>query len=234
MPALVLRAGGHPILERCQRDAYRAEQRGMSRATNPDVSTANSNGRSGYRLAPSVSQEVSDQPRYQPHDDANNDDRECNCIQTEPPIPFYFQVIAPRVWQGAAPVSPSCWFADTTSPIRAYKRRHAQPVELLTDVGSSGRIVAGQAERPLCPHGGRPSCWRRFHTKTSRLLIPHLLSVQLPSGTALAESGVEVDHAYFPLSGAVSLLVVMRDGKNIETGTVGREGETMRERMSVT
>jgi CRP-like cAMP-binding protein len=57
-----------------------------------------------------------------------------------------------------------------------------------------------------------------------QLLIPHLSSVQLASGTVLAEPGVEVDHAYFPLSGAVSLLVVMRNGKAIETGTVGREG----------
>jgi CRP-like cAMP-binding protein len=57
-----------------------------------------------------------------------------------------------------------------------------------------------------------------------QLLIPHLASIQLPQGTVIAEPGVEVDHAYFPLSGAVSLLVVMRDGKAIETGTVGREG----------
>ena len=57
-----------------------------------------------------------------------------------------------------------------------------------------------------------------------QLLIPHLTSVQLPQGTVIAEPGVEVDHAYFPLSGAASLLVVMHDGKAIETGTVGREG----------
>ena len=57
-----------------------------------------------------------------------------------------------------------------------------------------------------------------------QLLIPHLSFEQLASGTVLAEPGVEVDHVYFPLSGAVSLLVVMRDGKTIETGTVGREG----------
>jgi CRP-like cAMP-binding protein len=57
-----------------------------------------------------------------------------------------------------------------------------------------------------------------------QLLIPHLTSVQLPQGTVIAEPGVEVDHAYFPLSGAVSLLAVMRDGKAIETGTVRREG----------
>jgi CRP-like cAMP-binding protein len=58
----------------------------------------------------------------------------------------------------------------------------------------------------------------------SQLLIPHLSSVQLAQGTILAEPDVKVDHAYFPLSGAISLLVVMRDGKAIETGTVGREG----------
>jgi len=57
-----------------------------------------------------------------------------------------------------------------------------------------------------------------------QLLIPHLSSVQLAQGAVLAEPGVDVDHAYFPLSGAVSLLVVMRNGKAIETGTVGREG----------
>jgi CRP-like cAMP-binding protein len=57
-----------------------------------------------------------------------------------------------------------------------------------------------------------------------QFLIPHLLSVQLAQGAVLAEPGVEVDHAYFPLSGAASLLVVMRDGKIIETGTVGCEG----------
>ena len=56
-----------------------------------------------------------------------------------------------------------------------------------------------------------------------QLLIPHLSSVQLAQGAVLAEPGVTVDHAYFPSSGAVSLLVVMRDGKAIETGTVGRE-----------
>lgn len=57
-----------------------------------------------------------------------------------------------------------------------------------------------------------------------QILLPHLSSVQLARGSVLAEPGVEVAHAYFPLSGAISLLVVMRDGKAIETGTVGREG----------
>jgi CRP-like cAMP-binding protein len=56
------------------------------------------------------------------------------------------------------------------------------------------------------------------------ILIPHLVPMRLARGTVLAEPGVEVDHAYFPVSGVVSLVVVMRNGKAIETGTVGREG----------
>src|SRR3984893_7012815 len=60
--------------------------------------------------------------------------------------------------------------------------------------------------------------------KDFQLLFPHLSDVQLAQGTVLCEPGDDVAHVYFPLSGAVSLLVVMRDGKTIETGTVGREG----------
>jgi CRP-like cAMP-binding protein len=40
----------------------------------------------------------------------------------------------------------------------------------------------------------------------------------------LREPGDEVDHVYFPHSGMLSLLAVMRDGKAVETATIGREG----------
>jgi len=61
--------------------------------------------------------------------------------------------------------------------------------------------------------------------KDFQLLFPHLSDVQLAQGTVLCEPGDDVAHVYFPLSGAVSLLVVMRNGKTTETGAVGREGE---------
>jgi CRP-like cAMP-binding protein len=48
--------------------------------------------------------------------------------------------------------------------------------------------------------------------------------MQLPQGEVLYEAGAEVDQVYFPLSGMVSLVIVMRDGSAIETATVGREG----------
>jgi CRP-like cAMP-binding protein len=56
------------------------------------------------------------------------------------------------------------------------------------------------------------------------LILPHLTTVGLEQGTVLYEAADEVDYVYFPLSGMISLLAVMRDGKGIETATVGREG----------
>ncbi len=57
-----------------------------------------------------------------------------------------------------------------------------------------------------------------------QLLLPYLVAVQFPQGAVLAEAGDEVDQVYFPLSGMISMVVVMRDGKAVETATVGREG----------
>jgi CRP-like cAMP-binding protein len=56
------------------------------------------------------------------------------------------------------------------------------------------------------------------------LLVPHLTVATLTQGTVVFETGDEVDQVYFPHNGMFSLLAVMRDGKAIETATVGREG----------
>ena len=56
------------------------------------------------------------------------------------------------------------------------------------------------------------------------LLTPHMVTKELPQGLVLLEAGEEFDHVYFPHSGMLSLLVVLRDGKAIEVATVGREG----------
>jgi CRP-like cAMP-binding protein len=55
-------------------------------------------------------------------------------------------------------------------------------------------------------------------------LLPHLVTVSLQQGVVLYEAGDEVDQVYFPHYGMLSLLAVLRDGKAIETATVGREG----------
>jgi CRP-like cAMP-binding protein len=56
------------------------------------------------------------------------------------------------------------------------------------------------------------------------VLATHLTTVHLQQGVSVCEVGCEVEHVYFPHSGMFSLLNVMRDGKAIETATVGREG----------
>jgi CRP-like cAMP-binding protein len=56
------------------------------------------------------------------------------------------------------------------------------------------------------------------------LLAPHLIVTSQPQGEVVYEAGAEVDYIYFPHGGMFSLLAVMRDGKAIETATVGREG----------
>jgi CRP-like cAMP-binding protein len=57
-------------------------------------------------------------------------------------------------------------------------------------------------------------------------LLPHLSTELLVQGQVLYEAGDEVDQIYFPNFGMLSLLAVLRDGKAIETATVGREGVT--------
>src|ERR1700761_3503346 len=56
------------------------------------------------------------------------------------------------------------------------------------------------------------------------LLAPHFIVAQLRQGTVLTEASDEIDQVYFPLDGMISLVIVMNDGKAIETGTIGRDG----------
>lgn len=55
-------------------------------------------------------------------------------------------------------------------------------------------------------------------------LTPHLSPGAFAQGTVLAEAGDAIEHVYFPLSGMISVVVVMKDGKAIETATLGRDG----------
>jgi len=57
-----------------------------------------------------------------------------------------------------------------------------------------------------------------------KLLSPHLRTVSLDQGVLLAEAGDEVDTVYFPHTGMISLLAVMKDGRAVETSTVGWDG----------
>ena len=56
------------------------------------------------------------------------------------------------------------------------------------------------------------------------LLVTHLRTAHFAQGTVLQEQGAQVAHVYFPLSGMVSLVSVMDDGRVVESAVVGREG----------
>jgi hypothetical protein len=55
-------------------------------------------------------------------------------------------------------------------------------------------------------------------------LMPNLELVDLPLGKVLYESGVEMKHVFFPISGCIiSMLYVMADGSSAEIAVVGDE-----------
>ena len=51
-----------------------------------------------------------------------------------------------------------------------------------------------------------------------------LKETTLVLGSVLCAPGEPIEHVYFPLSGMVSLLTVMKSGEAIETAIIGREG----------
>src|SRR5262245_66452563 len=65
------------------------------------------------------------------------------------------------------------------------------------------------------------------------LVAPHLRSVSLEHGAALHEAGDDIEHVYFPQSGMISLVVVMRNGDTVEKATVGRGGAVRSEARSI-
>jgi CRP-like cAMP-binding protein len=56
------------------------------------------------------------------------------------------------------------------------------------------------------------------------LIEPNLKDIVMTQGVLLQEQGEQINHIYFPHTGMISLLAVMRSGNSIETATVGREG----------
>jgi len=55
-------------------------------------------------------------------------------------------------------------------------------------------------------------------------LRPHLEKVALPLKEILYESNGPIPHIFFPLSGVVSLVILMDGGFTLEVGTIGNEG----------
>ena len=55
-------------------------------------------------------------------------------------------------------------------------------------------------------------------------LAPRLQTVSLPVKQIVYKARAPIDYVYFPLSGIVSAMTIMRDGSAIEVATIGNEG----------
>jgi CRP-like cAMP-binding protein len=55
-------------------------------------------------------------------------------------------------------------------------------------------------------------------------LAQHAKETYIDQGALLQEADSQIEQVYFPQSGMISLLTVMRDGESVETATIGREG----------
>src|SRR3979490_3040518 len=56
------------------------------------------------------------------------------------------------------------------------------------------------------------------------LLAPELVTVALDQDAVLSRAGDQIEHVFFPDSGAISLMINMANGQTVATAAVGREG----------
>jgi CRP-like cAMP-binding protein len=74
------------------------------------------------------------------------------------------------------------------------------------------------------PYGGENRLLRALAPADLTALQPHLRKTELKRGTVLHRPREAIERVYFPLTGMISLLVVMRTGEAIETAVIGHEG----------
>lgn len=65
---------------------------------------------------------------------------------------------------------------------------------------------------------------RRLPSAEWAILAPHLRIVTLGYGETLFRDGEPANMAYFPLTAVISMIALMRNGDEIEYGSIGREG----------
>src|ERR1700682_1409664 len=84
------------------------------------------------------------------------------------------------------------------------------------------------------PHSGSPAVMRHggignrllaaLPPAEFDLLAPELETVALAQDTVLLRAGDQIEHVFFPHSGAISLMIDMANGQTVATAAVGREG----------
>ena len=69
----------------------------------------------------------------------------------------------------------------------------------------------------------RNAVLRRLAVADAAVLAPHASAVSLESGDVLYEPDAPVEWVYFPLTSVLSIVNVMKDGRTVESDTVGCE-----------
>jgi CRP-like cAMP-binding protein len=65
----------------------------------------------------------------------------------------------------------------------------------------------------------------RLKRSTFAQIEPHLSLAELPQGFVIAETHAHLQRVYFPHSGIISCVVELVDGRAIESGMIGRDGQ---------
>ena len=74
------------------------------------------------------------------------------------------------------------------------------------------------------PHGPGNRLLAALPRADFDLLAPELEKVALHQDAVLAQAGDQIEHVFFPDSGAISLMIDMANGQTVATAAVGREG----------
>jgi len=109
-----------------------------------------------------------------------------------------------------------------------FGSRHFGPIDAPTSTASLDGVK-------LMPFGAASVVRRLDSARANRflaalpasgyaLLAPHLRMVSLERGTVLHDAGESFEQVYFPHSGMVSLVTILRNGAMVETATLGRAG----------
>jgi CRP-like cAMP-binding protein len=128
---------------------------------------------------------------------------------------------------------PSCGLSRMHGPSASQSLPRLGCLLLIPFIAGAIRRVARSMPWSL-PHRRGDGCGhvQSQHIYTLRQLSadklksvqPWLRPVQLQSNTVLHKPGKTIEQVYFPLSGLISLLAVMRSGEQIEIGIVGADG----------
>jgi len=106
-----------------------------------------------------------------------------------------------------------------------FPGNYSAPSSAATSAAAPDRMDAKKAAAPILLQSPKQNqILAALPAADYKRLLPALDSVELPLGHVLYEPDVPMTHAYFPISGIISILYVMQSGASAEIAIVGNEG----------